>query len=345
MPWMLAGAAVSAAASVGGGLLSSAGQEKAAAAADEANIENKILRSQLLGLGTVELQRGRDAALASLDQARGDVFGSLESALKRTDPMYAEWDSAYDTGRGDLEKALGEWDSKYSQVRADETPYMDFGKVGLSGYTGLLTDPSSITSNPGYRFRLDQGAQALERSAAAKGRLFSGATGKAMTEYGQEYATSEYDKALARHLAAVNVGADSTARVDSAGMQTASGKSAVYNNLAQLAMQKAAGKSGVAQGQAGLYQNYGSQMAGVQAAKANTNLNASQYMTNFWGKTMLDQTDDNTDSAAQRGSAYANEGNAWSKALGGVGNAISGGIGNYYQMGQQDKLIAALKGV
>lgn len=47
-------------------------------------------------------------------------------------------------------------------------------------------------ASPGYRFRLDQGSAALERSAAARGKLFSGQTGKALVEYGQGVASDEF---------------------------------------------------------------------------------------------------------------------------------------------------------
>lgn len=45
---------------------------------------------------------------------------------------------------------------------------------------------------PGYRFRLDGGRQALERSAAARGSLRTGGTLKDIEEYGQNFASSEY---------------------------------------------------------------------------------------------------------------------------------------------------------
>lgn len=315
--------------------MSAGGQQKAAAAADEANVENKILTSQLLAAGTPELLRARAAALAQTGVARDDIYNTLVSGLQRTDPMYAEWDTAYSQGSDALGKALAEWDSKYGQVRTDEASYMKMGEDGIAGYTSLMEDPSSITSDPGYQFRLGQGSQALERSAAAKGQLFSGATGKAMTEYGQEYATSEYDKALARQLAAVNVGERSVGRVDQAGMQTASGKSSVYSNLASLAMARATGKTGLATNQSNTYQAAGQQWADLGKTNAALEQQSSQYLTDFWRKTMLGQQEDNSESAQQRGTAYANEANAYSKGIGGIGSAISGGLGQVAASNQQ----------
>lgn len=62
----------------------------------------------------------------------------------------------------------------------------------------LSNDLYAYKDTPGYEFRLKQGRESLENSAAAKGGLFSGNTGIALQEYGQDYATSEYDNYLRR---------------------------------------------------------------------------------------------------------------------------------------------------
>lgn len=62
----------------------------------------------------------------------------------------------------------------------------------------LNPDMNAFMDTPGYEFRLAEGQKALERSAAATGDLLSGATGKELMRYGQDYATSEYDNYLNR---------------------------------------------------------------------------------------------------------------------------------------------------
>jgi hypothetical protein len=57
---------------------------------------------------------------------------------------------------------------------------------------------ADFTKDPGYQFRMDQGQQALERSAAAGGGLLSGGTGKALQQYGQDYASGEYSNTYNR---------------------------------------------------------------------------------------------------------------------------------------------------
>lgn len=55
--------------------------------------------------------------------------------------------------------------------------------------------------DPGYGFRMSEGMKALERSAAARGGLLSGATGKALQRYGQDLGSQEYMNAFNRYQA------------------------------------------------------------------------------------------------------------------------------------------------
>jgi len=56
----------------------------------------------------------------------------------------------------------------------------------------LINNPNSIENSNAYKFRFNQGQQALERSAAARGMLNSGNTLAALTNYGQGAASEEY---------------------------------------------------------------------------------------------------------------------------------------------------------
>ncbi|ANS03860.1 hypothetical protein [uncultured Mediterranean phage uvDeep-CGR2-AD3-C76] len=68
---------------------------------------------------------------------------------------------------------------------------------------GEFTPPTGqelLEEDPGYQFRLDEGRKAMERSAAARGTLRSGATLKGLMDYGQNTASEEYQKAYNRRL-------------------------------------------------------------------------------------------------------------------------------------------------
>jgi hypothetical protein len=51
---------------------------------------------------------------------------------------------------------------------------------------------ATVKADPSYEFRLSEGNRAIERSAAARGGLLSGGTGRALTRYNQDYASTEY---------------------------------------------------------------------------------------------------------------------------------------------------------
>lgn len=164
--------------------------------------------------------------------------------------------SQYNAGKGlDAQKdyannALGLQRDMYNQTRADWTPYREMGYGATGLINGLMANPNSITSDPGYQFRFNQGQQALERSAGAKGGLYSGAQMKAQTRFGQDNATAELDNAFRR-----------------------------YGNVAQLG---ATGVNGSAQ--AGM--NYANQGANIQTGMGNSALGASLYNGANWQNTL-----------------------------------------------------------
>lgn len=59
-------------------------------------------------------------------------------------------------------------------------------------------DPSKVTTDPGYAFRQQQGVNALTAAGAAGGNLGSGNLGVALTNYGQQLGSQEYQNAYQR---------------------------------------------------------------------------------------------------------------------------------------------------
>jgi hypothetical protein len=57
-------------------------------------------------------------------------------------------------------------------------------------------------NEPGYAFRMQQGTDALQRSAAAKGLLRTGGTLKDLLEYGQNFGAQEYANVYNRAMQA-----------------------------------------------------------------------------------------------------------------------------------------------
>ena len=58
---------------------------------------------------------------------------------------------------------------------------------------------ADFNADPGYAFRLTEGIKALDRTAAARGGLMSGAQLKGISDYGQNTASQEYTNAFNRY--------------------------------------------------------------------------------------------------------------------------------------------------
>lgn len=59
---------------------------------------------------------------------------------------------------------------------------------------------ADMLADPGYQFRMQQGQQALERSAAARGGLLSGGFARNLTDYAQGMGSQEYGQVYQRRL-------------------------------------------------------------------------------------------------------------------------------------------------
>ena len=70
--------------------------------------------------------------------------------------------------------------------------------TGPEGEFNRTFTGADLANEPGYQFRLAEGAKALERSAAARGTLLGGRGLKEMERYSQGYASDEYQNAFNR---------------------------------------------------------------------------------------------------------------------------------------------------
>lgn len=78
-------------------------------------------------------------------------------------------------------------------LEGGDTASPDFGKYARD------FSMADYEADPGYGFRVKEGMKAIERSAAARGGLLSGATLKGITRFGQDTASAEYLNAFNRY--------------------------------------------------------------------------------------------------------------------------------------------------
>ena len=132
----------------------------------------------------------------------GAIGGALGGAIEGSDQARAAEQAAQTTGAAsqaaiDLQRRM------YEEGVARQQPWLKAGEQALNKLIPL-TDYQTFGMNqfqadPGYGFRMSEGMKALERSAAARGGLLSGATLKGVQRYGQDLASQEYQNAFNRY--------------------------------------------------------------------------------------------------------------------------------------------------
>lgn len=111
--------------------------------------------------------------------------------------------SAANTQAAAADRAAELQNEQFQQTRQDQMLWLRAGEQALNKLIPM-TDyqkfgMSQFQQDPGYAFRLSEGQKALDRSAAARGGLISGAALKAAGRYGQDMASQEYQNAFNRY--------------------------------------------------------------------------------------------------------------------------------------------------
>jgi hypothetical protein len=139
-------------------------------------------------------------------------------------------------------------------------PYQQAGSSAITKMSNLLQNPSSITQDPGYQFGLQQGVQGVDRSAASKGSLYSGATLKALDRYGTDYAGTKLNQTLQNYGNVAQLGATGTqtAANNLTNLGNAGAGAAMYNgNVLQNGVNNSLGQFNYSNGGPNPYANNG----------------------------------------------------------------------------------------
>ena len=119
--------------------------------------------------------------------------------------------SAARTSAESADKATALQQQMYEEGVARQQPFLAGGTEDYNRLRALMSGgPGAaqqfLQMDPGYGFRLSEGLKAMERGAAARGGLMSGAALKAGQRYGQDLASQEYGAAYNRLAGLANVG-------------------------------------------------------------------------------------------------------------------------------------------
>lgn len=134
---------------------------------------------------------GESAAEASR-RAAGDTYAKQRAAT------------------GELKAYGDQYASKFEELARGYDPYVATGRTSNDMLMRLLQDPSSVRSLPGYQFANEEGIQALDRSAASRGRLNSGRQSKDLLRFGTGLADQTYGSQLARLMGLTQQGIGAT---------------------------------------------------------------------------------------------------------------------------------------
>lgn len=110
---------------------------------------------------------------------------------------------------------------------------------GSPGYQQIgYQNPQDIAmqgffNSPTYKLAYDQGLNAIEGSAAARGDLFSGRTLRAISDYGQDRATQLFDNYYDKLHRLAGMGPSTVSSINSAGQTYAGNASAQINAMGQ----------------------------------------------------------------------------------------------------------------
>jgi hypothetical protein len=144
-------------------------------------------------------QGGANAAAGMATNAGNQAFNAAQNAREENTSNFSPYTSTGTSAIGQIGALLGygslwnrggegatyNYESDPNAFNNANAQLQNFLKI-YPGYS------PTFQADPGYAFRLSEGTRALDRSAAAKGTLLSGAQGRALTDYGQNAASAEY---------------------------------------------------------------------------------------------------------------------------------------------------------
>jgi hypothetical protein len=175
------------------------------------------------------------------------LLGSRASS-RAADTQAAALDRSADIQRQSNLESLAFLREGRDMARADLAPYRDAGLADYNAFRGAVG--TSFQESPGYRFAFDEGVNAVDRAASARGMLNSGARLRELTRFGQGMANQEYGNWMNRLQGLAGVGQTATGQSASlaqgaasqgAGMMQQAGQN-IANTTAQAGAANAAGQ-------------------------------------------------------------------------------------------------------
>jgi len=191
-------ATISAVAAIGGSMIQANASRNAADRAQGAARDANSLQWNMFQQNRNDQAPWRTTGGAALGQL-GNLMGLNSQATFNEDAYLKAHPEAqarmFNTGMSAYEDAMKQYGGAGSaDLEQFFTRGQDFGSMSKD------FSMADYQQDPGYQFRLEQGAKALERAGAAKGAQLSGAQMKGLTDYNSGMASQEYGNAYNRFM-------------------------------------------------------------------------------------------------------------------------------------------------
>lgn len=193
--------------------------------------------------------------------------------------------SAAQTQAGATENATAAQLSMFNTTQSNLAPYMKSGTNALSNLNAAmpgLTTPFSATQyqqSPGYAWQMGQGIDAVQNSASAAGGIGGGNTLKALTQYGQGLANTDYQQAYTNYMGQQQQTYNMLSGLANSGQNAAAGLGGISANVGQ-----SVGQNMIGAGNALAAGQIGSANAATGGINSLTQL-ASLYGSGSYGST------------------------------------------------------------
>jgi hypothetical protein len=214
-----------------GGVLGSAGlnylaADQAASAQSDAAQQANELRRAIYQQNRADMAPYRAAGYGALDQQAELLLGNerMRNAQEGVSDAYGKISSAQDQLERLREQDMQDTE-RYNTIQNRIGTFRDRYKSAQDQATQIADEETEymMRTSPGYQFRLDQGVQARDRAAAARGMSLSGRQQKELERFGQGLASQEYGNRLNRLAGLAGTGQTATSNTASLGANYAQG--------------------------------------------------------------------------------------------------------------------------
>jgi hypothetical protein len=190
----------------------------------------------ITGVGT----QAAPAAATNYTTGAATAPGSLGSLLTGAAGIYGA-QNASEAQTSAINAGINTQTSTMGNINAIYNPQVSLGNSAMSalgsaeGLNGAAPNYSGFENMPGYQFAVQQGTQAIDRSAAASGSAYTPNTQAAVGQYVTGTAMQDYNTYIQQLMGSAGLGAAANQQLTGAQLETGTNISQLQQNSGQAA--------------------------------------------------------------------------------------------------------------